>query len=69
MADVRAAERAAGTSSYEGLRAKKSHMGAIGFRWTDEAENAVKALANAGTEPSLVVLVSMRICVLCVVEG
>lgn len=56
MAGVRAAERAAGATSYEGMRAKKSHMGAIGLKWTEEAESAVKALADAGAESALVLL-------------
>jgi len=58
MANVRAAERAAGTSAYQGAGVRKSHVHTgLGFEIPADIEEALKGLLNAN-EPSLVVLVS-----------
>ncbi|KAI0065422.1 actin depolymerizing protein [Artomyces pyxidatus] len=56
MAEVKAAERQAGGAAYEGSRARHSPFGTgVGLSWSQDSENAVKALADA-TEDRLVVL-------------
>ncbi|THH05760.1 hypothetical protein EW145_g4563 [Phellinidium pouzarii] len=55
IADERAADRrSAGT--YEGSSARRNHVGkAVGLKWSDEAEDAVKALGE-GKDDTLVLL-------------
>jgi hypothetical protein len=58
MAEIRAAS---GTTAYEGMRARISHVehGTVGLKWSPEVEEAVKALANAGeSESELILMVS-----------
>jgi len=56
MVDLRAAERE--TASYDGSRARTSHIGAgVGLNWSEEVERAVIELGQ-GTGPSIVVLAS-----------
>lgn len=58
LADIKAAERAAGGAGYEANREKRSHLGErVGFQWSDEADQAVKALQDS-EDGRLVVLVS-----------
>ncbi|CAL1705028.1 unnamed protein product [Somion occarium] len=53
---VKAAEREAGGAGYEASREKRSHIGdRVGFQWTEEADNAVKALQD-GDDSRLVIL-------------
>ena len=57
LADLRTAENAA--ASYEGSQARRTHIGTSpGFRWTQEAEDAVVDLARR-TEDFLLILVSL----------
>lgn len=57
MASVRAAERAAGTSSYQGASARVSHVHTgLGFEISIEIENALSELTSA-TGPAVVILV------------
>lgn len=57
MAEVRAAERQAGGTTYEGSRARRNHIGqAVGFPLPDDAEAALKALLG-DEESRLVILV------------
>lgn len=65
MADIREAERQASsgsgaTGSYSGIRARKNHVGPIGFAWAPEAEEAVKGLSK-GQGNRLVVLVGFLV--------
>ncbi|KAI6151090.1 hypothetical protein BKA82DRAFT_15574 [Pisolithus tinctorius] len=48
MADIRAAERQATGNVYEGSRARQNHLGdgKVGYKWTPEAEDAVKRLGH-----------------------
>ena len=57
MADVQAAERAAGVLGNEGNAARKNHLGGAGvqMKWRDDVEEAVKALVE-GEENRLVVV-------------
>ncbi|KAF9228719.1 actin depolymerizing protein [Gyrodon lividus] len=56
IADIKAAEREAG-ATYEGSRARQNHLGnqEIGYKWPEEAEEAVREL-RAGKGNQLVVL-------------
>jgi twinfilin-like protein len=54
MVDLRAAERE--TASYDGSRARTSHIGTgVGLNWSEEVERAVIELGQ-GTGPSIVIL-------------
>lgn len=56
MADVRAAERQAGSGAYEGSRARHSPLGTgVGLNWSPEVEDSIKDLAS-GSGDRLVVL-------------
>ena len=60
IAEIRKAERSAqggGAGSYAGMRARKNHVGPVGFTWAPEAEAAVRTLGG-GQGSRLVVLVS-----------
>lgn len=58
MAAVKAAERQAGGSQYEGSRARQNHVGqGVGLKWTEDVENAVQELGH-GEGSAIVVLVS-----------
>ena len=58
MEEVKAAERDAGGRSYEGSRARASHVGErIAMEWAPEAEEAIKELGLAD-DARLVVFVS-----------
>ncbi|KIJ63252.1 hypothetical protein HYDPIDRAFT_113217 [Hydnomerulius pinastri MD-312] len=56
MADIKAAEREAGTK-YEGSRVRQNHLGQseVGYKWHQDAEDAVKELST-GEGNRLVVL-------------
>jgi twinfilin-like protein len=59
MAEIREAERQAsggGANSYQGMRARKAHVGPVGYSWAADAEEAVRALGG-GEDSRLVVLV------------
>ena len=61
LAEIKAAERAAGGSGYEANREKRSHIGdRVGFQWSAEADEAVKALQDSG-DARLIVLVSRTV--------
>jgi twinfilin-like protein len=53
MADVRAAENT--SASYEGSRARASHVGPVGFKWAPEVEQAIVELVR-GHNSAIVVL-------------
>ncbi|THH31158.1 hypothetical protein EUX98_g3036 [Antrodiella citrinella] len=57
MATIKAAEREAGGANYEGSRARRNPLGssAMGFQWNEDAEIALKELAE-GQDSHLVVL-------------
>ena len=60
MAEIREAERQAssgGAGSYQGMRARRTHVGPVGYSWAAEAEEAVRGLGG-GEDSRLVVLVS-----------
>lgn len=58
MADIRAAERAAGSGGYVGSRARQSPIGAgVGLNWSEEVENAVKDLGQ-GEDSKVVIIAS-----------
>ncbi|OSX65124.1 hypothetical protein POSPLADRAFT_1178769 [Postia placenta MAD-698-R-SB12] len=58
MAAVKAAERQAGGSQYEGSRARQNHVGqGVGLKWTEDVENAVQELGNG--EGSAIVVLSI----------
>jgi hypothetical protein len=61
MADIRAAT---GTTAYEGMRARKSHLdGADGLKWSAEVEDAVKGLVNPSeSESELILMASEPVC-------
>ncbi|CAG8518048.1 2571_t:CDS:2 [Acaulospora colombiana] len=58
MQSIRAAEKAAGLNKYQGAGERRSHAGSapVGFKWTSEAEDAVKDLANREGCSKLVIL-------------
>src|ERR1700722_18854029 len=57
MADVQAAQREA-EEAYQGHRARVNHGGApVGLKWSEEVEDAVRALAEADGGNRLVVIV------------
>ena len=57
MQDVKNAERAAGNSTYQGSSARVNHVGnAVGFAWSQEAEDAVNSLAQ-GDDCRIIILV------------
>jgi len=58
MANIRAAEKAAGLDAYKGAGERKSHVGAVGLSWTGEVEAALKDLAEESPQNTLVLLVS-----------
>ncbi|KAG8821937.1 Twinfilin-1 [Serendipita sp. 401] len=60
MENIRMAEREAGTNTYEGMRVKRSHVaGAMGLKWAQDAEDAVKSLKDADSSESSFVLLSV----------
>jgi twinfilin len=57
MADIKAAERQAGGTTYQGSSARSSPFGTgVGLAWAEDAQNAVKALADAN-EDAIVTMV------------
>ncbi|PVG02256.1 actin depolymerizing protein [Serendipita vermifera] len=58
MQSIRAAEKAAGLNKYQGAGERRSHAGSapVGFKWTSDAEDAVKDLANQEGCSKLVIL-------------
>lgn len=56
LADILEAERKAGTTTYEGTSARRTHVGVVGLNWTAEAETAVKELGQ-GDDDHLLLLV------------
>lgn len=61
MADIRAAEREAAGNTYEGSRARQNHLGdgKVGYKWSSEAEDAVKRLGHG--EGSQVVILQIEL--------
>ncbi|KAI6129077.1 hypothetical protein EV401DRAFT_807599 [Pisolithus croceorrhizus] len=61
MADIRAAEREAAGNVYEGSRARQNHLGdgKLGYKWSSEAEDAVKQLGHG--EGSQVVILQIEL--------
>lgn len=57
LANIRAAEKAAGLDAYKGASERKSHVGAVGLTWTDDVEAALKELAEEPSQNTLVLLV------------
>ncbi len=58
MADIKAAEREAGSALYNVNAARQSPFGTgVGLKWSNEAEAAVRNLADA-TEDHLITIVS-----------
>jgi twinfilin-like protein len=58
MADIKAAEREAGSALYNVNAARQSPFGTgVGLKWSNEAEAAVRDLADA-TEDHLITIVS-----------
>jgi hypothetical protein len=58
MANIRAAERAAGTSTYQGSGVRKSHVhSGLGFQIPQDVQDALKGMSDA-SEPVLVIVVS-----------
>lgn len=55
LADVRAAEKASGVDAYEGSSGRRTNVGRVGVKWTDEVEAALNELAE-GDGSSLVIL-------------
>ncbi|KAI6038453.1 hypothetical protein EDC04DRAFT_2570053 [Pisolithus marmoratus] len=57
MADIKAAEREVAGNAYEGSRARQNHLGdgRVGYKWSSEAEEAVKQLGH-GEGNQLVIL-------------
>ena len=59
LADIRAAEREAGSAPYNANAARKSPFGTgVGLKWSDAAEVAVRNLAEA-TEDHLIIMASL----------
>lgn len=59
MADVRAAEREAGGSSYESARARRNHIGSgVGLAWNPDVESALQDLAQSDQD-MLIIIVSI----------
>lgn len=59
LADIRAAEREAGSAPYNANAARKSPFGTgVGLKWSDAAEVAVRNLAEA-TEDHLITMASL----------
>lgn len=62
MAEIRAAS---GSSAYEGMRARKSHLeGGMGLKWTPEVEDALKAMIGADQSQSELILMVSNLLVL-----
>ncbi|KAH8833968.1 hypothetical protein DL96DRAFT_1666909 [Flagelloscypha sp. PMI_526] len=56
LADIREAEREAG-SSYQGMRARASHVGTgVGLNWSEPVAAAIKALSDEANGTQLVVI-------------
>lgn len=61
MADIREAERAAGSDIYRGAGVRTNHVGSgVGLTWSPETEDAMQFLVSpgAGESPRIVILVS-----------
>ncbi|KAJ6500537.1 hypothetical protein C8R45DRAFT_978094 [Mycena sanguinolenta] len=60
MADVRAAERQAGGSVYQGSRARNTHMGnTVGMPWAADLQDAVKGLSEGDDSVLVVATIDM----------
>ncbi|KAH7890002.1 actin depolymerizing protein [Phlebopus sp. FC_14] len=59
MADIKAAEREG--TLYEGSRARQNHLGTneVGYKWTPEAENAVKELGQLASNKAVVLQIDV----------
>ncbi|KAK7693694.1 hypothetical protein QCA50_003265 [Cerrena zonata] len=58
VAEIKAAERAAGGAGYEANREKRSHLGdRVGFQWSEETDEAVRSLEGSDDSRLIVLTV------------